>query len=137
MSQHRTTAATALALALTLGACADSPTTPQATADETAPTVSAATARGPAGELLQDASSRLLPSLGQVTVRAELEHRLDMLATALESGDADRIRRQVTLTRKIIERQSRAGDVADLASLSLALDQIDARFAATAPAEQP
>jgi hypothetical protein len=134
MSQHRTSAAAAIALALTLGACADSPTTPQAAADESMPTVSAATARGPAGVLLQDASSRLLPSLGEVTLRAELEHRLDMLATALESGDADRVRRQLTLTRKILERQSRAGDVADLASLSLALDQIDAQL--TAPAAE-
>lgn len=135
MSQHRTSAAAAIAVALTLGACADSPTTPQAANDDM-PTVSAATARGPAGVLLQDASSRLLPSLGEVTLRAELEHRLDMLATALESGDADRIRRQLTLTRKVVERQSRAGDVADLASLSLALDQIDAQLAAPA-AEQP
>jgi hypothetical protein len=134
MSQHRTSAAAAIALALTLGACADSPTTPQKAADEGMPTVSAATARGPAGVLLQDASSRLLPSLGEVTLRAELEHRLDMLATALESGDADRVRRQLTLTRKILERQSRAGDVADLASLSLALVQIDAQL--TAPAAE-
>lgn len=125
MTQHRSSATAAVALALTLGACADSPTTPQPSPADARPTVTAATAQGPTGSLLQDASARLLPSLSEAKLRLELEHHLDLLAAALSSGDKVRARRQLALARKTIESQLRAGDVADLGALSLALDQID------------
>lgn len=138
---RNSTTTTAIALALTFGACADGPTTPAAAPSEgSTPTATAATATGAAGALLQDASSRLLPALGQAKLRLELERHLDLLAAALEAEDTPRARRQLGLARKTIERQAKAGDVSDLAVLTLALDQIDeqldARDADATPDQQ-
>jgi hypothetical protein len=125
MPQHRTSASAAVAIALSLSACADSPTKPQSSPADASTSVSAATAQGPSGFLLQDASARLLPSLGEAKLRLELEHHLDLLAAALSNSDKPRARRQLVLARQTIARQLRTGDVADLGALSLALDQID------------
>jgi hypothetical protein len=136
MTQHRSNATAAVAFALTLGACADSPTTPHATPTEAASPVTAATATGPTGFLLQDASARLLPSLGDAKLRLALEHHLDLLAAALSANDKTQARRQLALARRTIEQQVRAGDVADLGALSLALDQIDEQLDAPSAREE-
>jgi hypothetical protein len=127
-------AGAAVVLALALGACADAPTKPPAAA--LAAPVASAPARSPTGlagqTLLDDATTRLLPSLAEQMLRGRLQDRLAALGAALEAGDAAATRRQLALTRKLVAASARKGDGADLGSLTLALDEIEAQLDAPA-----
>jgi hypothetical protein len=126
-------AGAAIALALALGACTDASTKPAAGAPiaTTAATASAVpVARvGPAGQaLLEDARERLLPSLAEQALRGRLQDRLTALGAALDAGDEAGARRQLALARKLVAASARKGDGADLASLILALHEIEAQL---------
>jgi hypothetical protein len=128
----------AVVLALALGACADAPTKPAATAQMSAPVASAPalSLAGAAGRtLLDDATSRLVPALGEQALRGRLQDRLKSLGAALEAGDVAATRRQLALARRLVAASARKGDGADLASLTLALDEIEAQLDAPATAQ--
>jgi hypothetical protein len=144
MTDHRVTplrrapaAATAVVFALALGACTDAPTKPAPDVPIAATDAAASAAplalAGPAGRaLLEDAHSRLLPSLAEQALRGRMQDRLKALATALDAGDEPGARRQLALTRKLVTASARRGDGADLASLTLALDEIETQLDASA-----
>jgi hypothetical protein len=126
-----TAAGAAVVLALALGACADAPTKPADGAVLSPPAASAPvlSLAGAAGQtLLDDAKTRLLPSLAEQMLRGRLQDRLAALGAALDAGDAAATRRQLALTRKLVAASARKGDGADLGSLILALDEIEARL---------
>jgi hypothetical protein len=128
-SAGATAAGAAVVLALALGACTDAPTAPAAPAASAALAATPVTLVGPAGQaLLEDARSRLLPSLAEQALRGKLHDRLQALAAALDDGDEPSARRQLALTRKLVKASARRGDGADLASLTLALDEIEAQL---------
>jgi hypothetical protein len=58
------------------------------------------------------------------------------LGAALEAGDEPGARRQLTLARKLVAASARKGDGADLASLSLALHEIEAQLDAPHPTQE-
>lgn len=131
-------AATAFMVALATTACSkDRPTEPTGEATLAATAIMSASGRVAVGALLDDASTRLMPSLGDVTAQAQLRGHLDDLAAALEGNSAAKARRQIALARKVIAALAESPDVADLAVLRITLDQVEAQLDATSPLQQP
>ena len=128
------------AVALSLAACGrDAPTAP--TSGPSASTVSQVAATPlivPAGvgEALDDASTRLIPSLGDATARALLNGYLNDLSTYLAAGDVDNARRSLMRARKAIGSHASAAEKADLAAIELALAQAEAVLPADAAPDQ-
>jgi hypothetical protein len=128
----------AVVLALALGACAaDAPTAATPAVPGAPSETRAVVSDGPMSQLLEDARGRLVPSLAEATMRGRLQDRLQALAAALDDGEDSRVRRQLALTRKQVSVSARTLDDADLAALTLALDQIQSRIDASAEPAQP
>jgi hypothetical protein len=147
--KHRTSAVVPPLLALALGACAgaDAPTAP-------AEPPAAAAARGPSlavqGEPLaalraavSDATSRILPALGDGEAHAPLRAALARADQALAGDDAAALASSLRAARAALasERESAAADsgvAPDLDALLLVLDGLDgavpAELATPAPA---
>jgi hypothetical protein len=126
------------AVALSLAACGrDAPTAPTESASP-ASQVAAASLIVPAGvgQALDDASTRLIPSLGDATARALLNGYLNDLSTYLAAGDVDNARRSLMRARKAIGTHASAAERADLAAIELALAQAEAVLPADAAPDQ-
>ena len=116
------------AVAISLAACGrDAPTAPTESASPSSQ-VAAATLIMPAGvgQALDDASTRLIPSLGDATARALLNGYLNDLSRYLAAGDVDNARRSLARARKAIGTHASAAEKADLAAIELALAQAEA-----------
>jgi hypothetical protein len=120
-------------IALATTACSkDRPTEPTGELTLVATSIMTAPGRVAVGALLDDASTRLMPSLADVKLEAQLRGHLDDLAAALEDNSAARARRQIALARKVIASLTDSPDAADLAVLRLTLDQVEAQLDAAA-----
>ena len=128
------------AVALSLAACGrDAPTAPTS-AESASPVSQVAAARlivpDGVGQALDDASTRLIPSLGDATARALLNGYLNDLSTYLAAGDVDNARRSLMRARKAIGSHANAAEKADLAAIELALAQAEAVLPADAAPDQ-
>jgi hypothetical protein len=126
------------AVAISLAACGrDAPTAPTASASPSTQ-VAAASLIVPAGvgQALDDASTRLVPSLGDATARALLNGYLNDLSTYLAAGDVANARRSLMRARKAIGTHASAAERADLAAIELALAQAEAVLPADAAPDQ-
>jgi len=126
------------AVAISLAACGrDAPTAPTESALPSSQ-VAAASLIVPAGvgQALDDASTRLIPSLGDATARALLNGYLNDLSTYLAAGDVDNARRSLARARKAIGTHASAAEKADLAAIELALAQAEAVLPAEAAPDQ-
>lgn len=131
--------ASALVLTLATTACSnDRPTEPTSELTPAAAPIMTAAGRLAAGTLLDDASTRLMPSLGDAIAQAELRGHLDDLSAALQANDAAKARRRIALARKTIAALADSPDAADLAVLRISLDQVEAQLdGAVAPIDPP
>ncbi len=83
------------------------------------------------GTSLDDAATRLLPSLEDKVARAQLGALLSDLATQVDAGDVLRASRTLRLARQALLRlsereRSHGADAADLGAVALVLDQAEA-----------
>lgn len=127
------------AVALSIAACGrDAPTAPTSASAAPVSQVAAAPLVVPdgVGQALDDASTRLIPSLGDATARALLNGYLKDLSTYLAAGDVDNARRSLMRARKAIGTHASAAEKADLAAIELALAQAEAVLPADAAPDQ-
>ena len=127
------------AVALSLAACGrDGPTAPTSAAPAASVSQGAATLIVPdgVGQALDDASTRLIPSLGDATARVLLNGYLNDLSTYLAAGDVANARRALAHARKAIGARASAAEKADLAAIELALAQAEALLPAEAAPDQ-
>ena len=113
-----------LALAMTLGACADA-TAPKTTAGAEMPSISAV-GRAATSLVLEDASSRIAGAVATIERRTPLSRLLEQLDGAVMEDDVAGAHRFLVAARAEIARGGQAVDAADLDALSIALDAVDA-----------
>ena len=127
--KHGLGATAVVGLAVVLAGCAsDSPTEPDQLSAQAsaAPSAQIAAARpNVAGVALDDASTRLVASLGDAVARAQLQAHLRDLSSSLDAGDDVKARRALGLARKALAKAESKGEAADLAAIGLALDQAE------------
>ena len=128
------------AVALSIAACGrDAPTAPPSSASASLTAQVAATpliVPAGIGQALDDASTRLIPSLGDATARALLNGYLNDLSTYLAAGDVDNARRSLMRARKAIGTHASAAEKADLAAIELALAQAESVLPAEAASDR-
>ena len=121
MSTRRTLLLASTALA---AACADGPTAPRALGCPTArvPLCTDAARAAAVRAALDDASTRLVPTLANATARAGLAGRLPVLAARLDAGDVAGARTALATARAALAGE--AADAPDLAAIQLTLAEI-------------
>ena len=129
-------AASVLAMDLIAVACADSPTKPRSSLSASTAQNTIAVNRAVTSPLIADASGRLAGSVADAVARDKLRRHLALLSKALDEGQANAVRRELALVRNVIAEREKTGDGADLAAVSLALDQIETQLSATPTKKQ-
>ena len=117
-----------LALAMTLGACADA-TAPRAAGAPEMPSISAS-GLASATLVLDDASSRIAGAIGTAERRTVLSRLLEQLDAAVVKDDVAAAHRFLAAARAEVARGGQSVDAADLDALSIALDAVDAALPA-------
>jgi hypothetical protein len=122
-------------IAAGLAACADAPTTPAAPPPEAASDVSAAAFDLKAGLAIavDDARSRVIPTLGTSGAINGVDQAFATLATAVRAGDRAAVRQAIdgaAGTLNALERSAPGTDPTEVAALRLLLLNADALFPA-------
>jgi hypothetical protein len=122
-------------IAAGLAACADNPATPLAPLSGSAAEVSAAAINLRPGLALavDDARSRVIPTLGTTGAIRGVDHTFAALADAVRSGDTAAVRDAIagaTGTLNALERSAPDTDPVEVAALRLVLLNADALFPA-------
>jgi hypothetical protein len=89
------------------------------------------------GGALDDASSRLVPSLKAFVAKSRLDGHLRDLSARLAQGDEAGVRRALSLARKALTESAGADEAPDLAAIELALDRVEALLRQDQPTAQP